>query len=60
MIDAIVDAHDWCYAIVRSAVDAGHDAFGLYWREGGKPKADRTRRWLATHAPKMRAALGLN
>ena len=26
---------------------------------GGKPEAERTRRWLATHAPQMRAALGL-
>jgi hypothetical protein len=60
LIEAIVEAHDWCYAIVRSAVAAGHDAFGLYWHAGGKPKADRTRRWLATHAPEMRAALGLD
>lgn len=59
LIDAIVDSHDWCYAIVRAAVDAGHEAFGLYWSGGGRPRAERTRRWLATHAPEMRAALGL-
>lgn len=59
LIEAMVDAHDWCYAIVRRAVAARHEAFGLYWSGGGKPKAERTRRWLATHAPQMRTALGL-
>jgi Phosphotransferase enzyme family len=59
LIEAIVDTHDWCYAIVRRAVAAGHEAFGLSWRGGGKPRADRTRRWLATRAPEMRTALGL-
>jgi len=59
LIEAIVDAHDWCYAIVRGAVAAGHEAFGLYWRGGGRPRAERTRLWLATHGPEMRAALGL-
>jgi hypothetical protein len=57
LIEAMVDAHDWCYEIVRGAVAAGHEAFGLYWREGGRPRAERTRRWLATHAAAMRAAL---
>ncbi len=59
LIEAIVDTHDWCYEIVRHAVAAGHEAFGLSWAGGGKPRADRTRRWLATHAPEMRSALGL-
>jgi hypothetical protein len=59
LIEAIVDTHDWCYAIVRHAVAAGHEAFGLSWSGGGKPRADRTRRWLATHAPDMRSALGV-
>jgi len=38
VIEAMVESHDWCYAIVRGAVAAGHEAFGLYWRGGGKPK----------------------
>ena len=59
VIEAMVDSHDWCYDIVRGAVAAGHEAFGLYWRGGGKPRAERTRRWLANHAPQMRSALGL-
>jgi hypothetical protein len=60
LVEAIVEAHDWCYEIVRDAVAAGHEAFGLYWRGGGRPRAERTRRWLATHAPEMRVALGLS
>jgi phosphotransferase family enzyme len=59
LIEAMVDAHDWCYTIVRSAVAAGHETFGLYWCEGGKSRAERTRRWLAAHGPEMRTALGL-
>jgi hypothetical protein len=59
LIEAIVDTHDWCYAIVRHAVAAGHEAFGLSWSGGGRPRADRTRRWLATHGQEMRRALGL-
>ena len=57
MVEAIVHTHDWCYAIVRGAVAAGHEAFGLEWTSGGRPRAQRTRDWLATHAPTMRAAL---
>jgi hypothetical protein len=59
LIDAMVHTHDWCYTIVRGAVAAGHEAFGLYWVAGGRPRAERTRQWLATHAPEMRAALGV-
>lgn len=59
MVEAMVDCHDWCYAIVRRAVASGHEAFGLYWSQGGEPCADRTRRWLATQAPEMRGALGV-
>jgi hypothetical protein len=59
LVEAMVDAHDWCYSIVRRAVAAGHEGFGLYWVGGGKPRAERTRRWLARHGPQMRRALGL-
>ncbi len=59
MVDAMVACHDWCYAIVRDAVAAGHRAFGLYWAQGGGPRTLRTRRWLQTHAPELRSALGV-
>jgi hypothetical protein len=59
MVEALVPCHDWCYGVVRRAVASGHDVFGLYWRDGGESRAERTRRWLATHGPDLRAALGL-
>jgi hypothetical protein len=27
------------------------------WREGGRARASRTRRWIATHGAQMRATL---
>jgi hypothetical protein len=60
MVEAFVPCHDWCYSVVRRAVASGHEAFGLYWREGGELRAERTRRWLATHASELRASLGVS
>jgi hypothetical protein len=57
--DALVHTHDWCYRIVRGAVLAGHEAFSRYWRAEGEARASRTRRWLATHGPEIRQALGV-
>jgi aminoglycoside phosphotransferase (APT) family kinase protein len=57
--DALVHTHDWCYRIVRGAVLAGHEAFSRYWRAEGEARAGRTRRWLATHGPEIRQALGV-
>lgn len=59
MIEAFVPCHDWCYSVVRQAVAAGHETFGLYWRGGGEGQAVRTRGWLATHGRELRGALGL-
>ena len=58
VVDAMVDAHDWCYRIVRGAVQDGHEPFQRMWREGGEPKAVRTRAWLASHLREMREAVG--
>jgi Phosphotransferase enzyme family len=57
VVEAMVHAHDWCYDVVREAVAEGHTTFGLMWRGGGRGRAERTRRWLATHGAEMRAAL---
>jgi hypothetical protein len=57
VVDALVAAHDWCYRIVRRAVQNGHGPFQRMWREGGEPKAERTRAWLAAHGDDMLAAL---
>lgn len=60
MVEAFVPCHDWCYSVVRRAVESGHEAFGLYWRTGGGPRAERTRRWLATHGAELSAGLGIS
>jgi hypothetical protein len=57
VIDALVEAHDWCYRIVRGAVQNGHEPFQRMWREGGEPRAGRTREWLSTHDAQMREAV---
>jgi len=57
VVDAMVQAHDWCYDIVRAHVADGHETFGRVWRDGGRVRADRTRSWLAANGPRMRAAL---
>jgi hypothetical protein len=60
LTEAMVSNHEWSYRIVSRAVAAGHEAFGAYWRAGGGPRADRTRRWLATHIGQMRESLGVD
>lgn len=57
LVDATVLAHDRCYRVVRAAVARGHGPFGRMWRDGGRRRADRTRRWLATRGAQMRDAL---
>ena len=59
LVDALVSTHDWCYAIVRRAVDDGHEAFGREWRSGGAGRAERTRAWLAAQDRVLRSALGV-
>jgi hypothetical protein len=57
VVDAMVDAHEWCYDVVRAAVATGHETFERIWRDGGCTRADRTVTWLATHGAQMREAL---
>jgi hypothetical protein len=58
VIDALVQAHEWCYRIVRGAVKNGHEPFERMWRAGGEAKAERTRTWLLAHDAQMRNAVG--
>src|SRR5919108_2144610 len=58
VVDALIPAHERCYRVVRSALDGGHETFGRMWRDGGRERADRTRRWLASHDTQMRRVLG--
>ena len=55
--DAAIHAHERCYRVVGAAVDSGHERFGRMWRDGGRARADRTRRWISEHSWQMRAAL---
>jgi hypothetical protein len=57
VVDAMVEAHEWCYAIVRAAVGEGHSTFTRIWRDGGRLRAERTHGWLAAHGGAMRDAL---
>jgi Phosphotransferase enzyme family len=57
VIEAMVEAHDWCYRIVRGALRNGHEPFERMWRAGGEAKAKRTRAWLLAHETEMRNAV---
>lgn len=59
VVDAAIHTHERCYRVVGAAVDNGHHAFGRMWRDGGRVRADRTRRWIAANGGEMRAALGV-
>jgi Ser/Thr protein kinase RdoA (MazF antagonist) len=57
VVDALVEAHEWCYRIVRGALSNGHEPFERMWRAGGEAKAGRTRAWLEAHDEEMRNAI---
>lgn len=57
VVDAVIHTHDWGYEIVRTAVADGHESFNRIWHAGGRLRADRTRAWIASERPRMRAAL---
>jgi hypothetical protein len=59
VVDATIHTHERCYRVIHAALGAGHETFGRMWQEGGELRADRTRRWLGSHGPQMRAALGV-
>ena len=46
--EALVDNHDWTYAIVTEAAAAGHAGFADHWRAVA-PEAGRARRWCERH-----------
>jgi hypothetical protein len=60
LVDALVPCHDWCFQIVRDAVESGHETFGRFWLGGGRQSARETRRWLSTHSAQLRVALGID
>ena len=56
VVDALLDNHDWTYAIVTEAAAAGHAGFAEHWRAVG-PVAGRARRWCERHQRSLRAAV---
>jgi hypothetical protein len=59
LVDAIVECHRWCYAIVAEAVARGHFAFEQHWLNGGRARVGRTRSRLTDSLRDMRTALGV-
>jgi len=45
------------WAPLREAVGDGHVEFSRTWAQGGRQRAERTRRWITAHERDMRAAL---
>jgi hypothetical protein len=60
LVEAMVPCHDWCYEVVREAVDSGHEVFRQDWFGGGRARAESTRRWLVANRQQMRSALGID
>ncbi len=52
---AVVDNHDWTYAIVTDAARAGHSAFADHWQTVAAPAA-RARRWCVRYRRDLLAA----
>jgi hypothetical protein len=55
VVGALLDNHDWTYAIVTEAAAAGHAAFAEHWRSIA-PAAARARRWCELHERSLLAA----
>ena len=56
VVDALLDNHDWTYAIVTEAAAAGHAGFAEHWR-AVSPVAGRARHWCERHQRQLRAAV---
>jgi hypothetical protein len=57
VVEALPQTQAWAYAIVRRAIDDGHETFERMWADGGADRADRTQTWLREHGLQARAAL---
>ena len=55
VVGALLDNHDWTYAIVTEAAAAGHQGFADHWRAVAEP-ASRARRWAQRHQRDLLAA----
>ncbi len=53
VVSALLDNHDWTYAIVTEAAAAGHAGFADHWRAIA-PTAGRARRWCERYQRDLR------
>jgi Ser/Thr protein kinase RdoA (MazF antagonist) len=58
LVDAALETHHWCYAIVRAGAERGVPGYVRYWDPVAQRRADRLQRWLAEHAAELDRALG--
>jgi thiamine kinase-like enzyme len=58
LVEAALETHHWCYAIVEDGAARGVPGYVRYWRPAVQARADRVQRWLAAHADGLDAAVG--
>jgi hypothetical protein len=58
VVSALLDNHDWTYAIVTEAAAAGHAGFADHWRSIA-PAVGRARRWCERHQRALRRVAAL-
>ncbi len=57
LVEAALETHHWCYAIVRAGAEQGVPGYVTYWSAQARARADRHQRWLSEHADRLAAAL---
>ena len=58
LVDAVRQSHGWVYEIVRFGGENGSSpGYANYWNQGGAARAERSERWLTSHAAQLRRAL---
>ena len=57
VVDAALESHHWCYAIVRAGAERGVPGYVRYWSPAVQQRAERLQRWLTDHGAELDAAL---
>lgn len=58
VVDAALETHHWCYAIVRAGAERGVPGYVRYWDWRAQHRAERLQQWLTQHAGELDRALG--
>ena len=59
LVEAALETHHWCYAIVRAGAERGVPGYARYWSPVAQRRADRLQRWLADHRSELEQVLEL-